>query len=752
MERSQLESNTGTFSITGSVVRQIYYNEENHYGVYLFRIHQAEGEWDKDHTMIVGYFLRLHEEENYRCYGTWRTHPKFGEQFQVERIEKELPKRREAVIKYLSGDLFPGVGQKTAKKIVDSIGEQTLERLAVKPELLEGVPGLTEGQIAIVRSGLEEHIALERTLVFLYEYGFGPIMALKIVQTYKQETIQIIEEDPYQLIGDIEGIGFHRADEIARKQGIAENSPRRYQAAVLYLLQESAMNAGHVFLTQEEIDQQLDGLLGENSLELFSSEVRSASIEELIIEQEVMIEENRIYLPSLYYAEFGLAKRVKELLEQETEQNFSTAEIYREIGDWEEESGISYADKQRDALQMALSSSLMILTGGPGTGKTTVIKGICQLYARLNECSLDPDDYGEDRSFPIRLAAPTGRAAKRMAEATGLPAMTIHRLLGYDGAGFEHHSQAPIAGELLIVDEVSMLDIWLANQLFRSIPDGMKVILVGDQNQLPSVGPGQVLQHLLEVEQIPRMELNEIYRQAEGSSIIQLAHAVKEGIVPDDLLTPLTDRRFFSCNSNQAVRVVVQTYHNAIQRGYTLQDVQVLAPVYKGPAGVNRLNQEIQAVVNPADEMKREIQFGETTFRLGDKVLQLVNHTDHPVYNGDMGLIISIQEDASADEPVCWVRYDQLEVPYRRTQLNQIQLAYACSVHKAQGSEFAIVILPVLHTYRHMLKRNLIYTGITRSTSYLILCGEQLAFAHGVKKGMSQQRNSQLTELILADW
>lgn len=752
MEREQREISNETY-IRGSIIREIFYNEENSYGVYLFHIDAASSGQEQDHTMVVGHFLRLHENDEYICYGEWKKHPRFGRQFQVERMEKELPQHRQAVIKYLSSDLFPGVGQKTARKIVDHITEQTLERLAANPHILDEIKGLSQDQIATLRSGLAEHIAMEKMLVFLYQLGFGPTLSLKIVQAYKQETIEMIEENPYQMIRDIEGIGFQRADEIAQKQGLAVDSPKRYQAAVLYLLQEMTLHSGDVYLIRAQIDEELLSLLGPNYEEQFSVDVCNSCIEELIVEKEIIIEEDRVYLPSLFYAEFGLAKRMKEFLAIEEEPAFSSAEIYREIGQLEENSQVTYAEKQREALMTAMSAPLMIMTGGPGTGKTTVIKGICQLYANLHECSLDPNDYeGKDKVFPIRLAAPTGRAAKRMTETTGLPAMTIHRLLGFKGDSFEHHHEDPIEGEILIVDEVSMLDIWLANQLFRSIPAGMKVILVGDQNQLPSVGPGQVLLHLLGVPQIQRVELTDIYRQAEGSSIIQLAHAIKEGEVPDNLLEPLEDRRFFICNVEQAVQTVVQTYVNAMNRGYTFNDVQVLAPIYKGPAGVNRLNQEIQALLNPKTESKKEIPFGETIFRMGDKVLQLVNHPDYPVYNGDMGLIIAMDEEAKGDDPVCWVQYDRREVAYKRSQLAQIQLAYACSIHKAQGSEFSIVIMPMLHTYRRMLRRNLIYTGITRSTSYLILCGEEKAFIHGVKQGAGAPRNSQLKELILADW
>ncbi|MGA8942397.1 MAG: ATP-dependent RecD-like DNA helicase, partial [Thermoactinomyces sp.] len=739
--------------IKGTFRQEIFYNEENGYGVFLLEVMESSEEIDEDEVTIVGNMLRPYQDEVYICYGEWRNHPKFGRQWHVQRVEKEIPRSREAVIRYLSSGLFTGVGKKTAEKIVNFLGENALDKIAGQHELLTEIKGISPAKAKSIADQLREHQALEQAMVYLYQFGIGPSLALKIVQTYKHETVSLIKENPYRLIEEIEGIGFRRADEIAKVQGMAEDAPERFQAAVLYALNQAAVAQGHVYMTWEQLNAVVNDLLGEEAEEWFPDTRRQIYIQYLLDEDRILCEEDRYYLPSLYYAEYGLAMRVKQLLEQSFDPDYSMAEIYGKIGEIEEELSVCYADKQRDALLTAMSSPFMILTGGPGTGKTTVIKGICQLFSRLNEVSIDPDDYkGKEQPFPIRLVAPTGRAAKRMSETTGLPAMTIHRLLGWKGEFFEHNAEDPIEGSLLIVDEVSMLDIWLANSLFRAVPKGMQVILVGDQDQLPSVGPGQVLHHLLRVKDIPRVELSEIFRQAEGSSIIELAHAMKNGTVPEDLLKPKPDRRFFQCRKEQALSVIVQTVVNAIKKGYTLFDVQVLAPMYKGPVGVNKINEEIQAVLNPPDEQKKEVTWGDTVFRIGDKVLQLVNHPEHPVYNGDMGIIVSIDETASGDQPVLWVQYDRLEVPYKKTQLGQIALAYACSVHKAQGSEFAIVVFPVLYAFRRMLERNLLYTGITRSKSYLIMCGEPEALVEGLKKQRGEERNSRLQALIEEDW
>ncbi|WP_124727953.1 ATP-dependent RecD-like DNA helicase [Staphylospora marina] len=751
VSQTQLEL-FGDCFVKGTFSQEIFYNEENGYGVFLMRVNESSEEADPEIT-VVGNMLRPHEEEMYVCYGEWREHPRFGRQFHAHRVERETPKTREAIIRYLSGGLFEGVGKKTAEKIVDHLGTDALVMISRNPDVLTRIKGISKAKAEKIADRLRENHALEEAMVFLYGFGIGPALAMRIIQLYKHETIDLVKENPYRLIDEVEGIGFRRADEIARAQGMAENAPERYRAAVMYVLKESAMSEGHVFLRRDELNTRVNELLGGNAEEWFDEDVRSDCLQLLIDEDRVVEEEDCYYLRSLYFAEYGLAKRTKELLESDMEVPFSVGELYGVIGEIEEELGVSYADRQREAMITALSSPLMILTGGPGTGKTTVIKGICRMYSKLFEVSIDPKDYeGSDRPYPIRLAAPTGRAAKRMSEATGLPAMTIHRLLGWKGEGFEHHSQNPFSGELLIVDEASMLDVWLANQLFRAVPAGMRVILVGDRDQLPSVGPGQVLHHLLAVEAIPRVELNEIFRQAEGSSIIRLAHELKRGKLPEDLTDPQPDRRFFECHRDQAVSVILQTVTGAIRRGYTLFDVQVLAPIYKGPAGVDRFNRELQQALNPPDPQKKEITWGESVFRLGDKVLQLVNHTEHPVYNGDMGVIISVDDEATGDRPVLWVRFDRLEVPYKRSQLGQISLAYACSVHKSQGSEFPIVVFPVLHAYRRMLARNLIYTAVTRSKSYLILCGEKEALAEGIRVVQGETRNSRLKLLIEEEW
>jgi len=396
----------------------------------------------------------------------------------------------------------------------------------------------------------------------------------------------------------------------------------------------------------------------------------------------------------------------------------------------------------------------MILTGGPGTGKTTVVRGIVEVFAELHGLSLNPIEYAKrEEPFPIVLAAPTGRAAKRLSESTGLPAMTIHRLLGFNGQEKNNEEEIgrEIQGRLVIIDEMSMVDTWLSHQLLKSISPDAQVVLVGDQDQLPPVGPGQVLKDLLASKIVPTIELTEVYRQAEGSTIIEMAHQIKKGLVPDNLAVKTSDRSFIKASAEQIASVVTQVVKSAMAKGQSIRDIQVLAPMYKGPAGIDRLNKEIQELVNPnEDGTRKEVKYGDTIFRIGDKVLQLVNQPEKNVFNGDIGEIIAIlkaKETVEKQDQVV-VSYDGNEVVYERGDLNQITLAYCCSIHKAQGSEFQTVIMPIVRSYSKMLRRNLIYTGITRAKNFLILCGEPEELKKGIERTDDLKRFTTLKDRL----
>lgn len=742
--------------IKGKHLLTIFRNEQNFYAVMKIRVEDTNLDYDEKEATITGYFPTVHEHETYIFYGEMKEHPRFGLQFQAEHFRKELPQTKQGVISYLSGELFKGIGKKTAEKIVDTLGENAISRILNQPSLLDTVPRLAPDKAKELYDTLMEHQGLEQVMIALNQYGFGPQISMKIYQSYKEQAIEIIQNNPYKLIEDVEGIGFSRADELGYQLGISGNHPDRIKAGCLYTLEQECMGAGHVYIPAKNLLITVKELLEENKRDEIDYRNISTELVKLEEEDKIVIEEQRIYLPSLYFAEKGLVSHIERILQQsEYENQFPQSEFLLALGNLEERLNVQYAPSQREAIETALMSPMLILTGGPGTGKTTVIKGIVELYSELHGCSLDKRDYkNKDEEFPFVLAAPTGRAAKRMTESTGLPAMTIHRLLGWDGVdGFTHTEENPLEGKIIIVDEASMLDIWLANQLFRALPENIQVIVVGDEDQLPSVGPGQVLKDLLQSGTIPVVRLTDIYRQEEGSSIIDLAHQIKTGELPVDATKQQSDRSFIRCGTLQIGEVVKKIVLNAIKKGYTARDIQVLAPMYKGPAGIDKLNEILQEILNSNDdERKREITFGDVKYRVGDKVLQLVNRPEDHVFNGDIGEIISIifaKENVDKQDQII-VSYEGIEVVYSKQDLNQITHAFCCSVHKSQGSEFPIVIFPVVKSYYRMLRRNLIYTAITRAKQFLILCGEEEALRTGVARVDEQTRLTTLKEKLKA--
>lgn len=740
----------------GTHLVTIFHNEANLYSVVRIRLQETNLEhYGEKEAVVTGYFPRIHENETYTFYGVIKEHPKFGTQFHVEHFRKELPQSRQGIIQYLSGDLFKGIGKKTAEKIVEALGEGAISKILANPAVLDTIPKLAGDKARELYETLLEHQGLEQVMIGLSQYGFGPQLSMKIYQTYKDETLQIIKENPYQLVESVEGIGFVRADELGRVLGISETHPDRIKAGFLYILEHDSIQEGHVFLTAEQLLQKVKRLLEESRRCSLTESDIMRELESLSEEGKVIREEGRVYVPSLYFSEKGLVTNIKRILSQtEYEDQFPESEFLLALGNLEERLKVQYAASQREAIRTALMSPMLLLTGGPGTGKTTVIKGIVELYGELHGCSLEPKDYNKENPFPILLAAPTGRAAKRMTEATGLPAMTIHRLLGWNGSGgFEHDEENPITPKLLIVDEVSMVDIWLVHQLFKSLPEHIQIILVGDEDQLPSVGPGQVLKDLLASKCIPTVQLTDIYRQSEGSSIIDLAHMIKKGQLPPDISVPKADRSFIKCSVGQVSEVVRKVTANAKQKGYSVKDIQVLAPMYRGPAGIDRMNVMLQELFNPKNDQKRELAFGEVVYRVGDKVLQLVNQPESNVFNGDIGEVISIfysKENVEKQDLVV-VSFEGIEVTYTRQDLNQITHAFCCSIHKSQGSEFPIVILPVVKSYSRMLRRNLIYTAITRSKNFLILCGEEDALRQGIERMNDGLRQTSLQEKLQSE-
>ncbi|MGE6259509.1 SF1B family DNA helicase RecD2 [Heyndrickxia sporothermodurans] len=739
--------------VKGRHLVTIFHNEQNLYSVIRIRVDETNLETNEKEAVITGYFPKIHEHESYIFYGQFQDHPKFGPQFQAKHFKKEMPQTKQGIITYLSSEIFKGIGRKTAERVVEELGENAISKILDQPSLLDTIPKLAPDKAKSLYEQLIEHQGLERVMIGLNQYGFGPQISMKIYQVYKEQALDIIQKNPYQLVEDVEGIGFGKADEIGNQLGLTGNHPDRIKAGCMYTLETECLQNGHVYMDTEELLPQVKRLLEESQPISIEFTDISTEIIKLGEESKIVVENQKVYLPSLYFSEKGMVTNIQRILAQtQYKDQFPESEFLLALGALEERIGVQYASSQKEAIQTALMSPMMILTGGPGTGKTTVIKGIVELYAELHGCSLEKKDYSKDNPFPIVLTAPTGRAAKRMAESTGLPAMTIHRLLGMTGKeDLDVDEDKKIDGKLVIVDEMSMVDTWLAHQLLKALPDQIQIIFVGDEDQLPSVGPGQVLKDLLKSTVIPTVQLTDIYRQAEGSSIIELAHDIKNGNIPSNITEQQKDRSFIRCTAQQIPEVIEKIVLSAKRKGYTQKDVQVLAPMYRGPAGIDRLNALLQGIFNPNDSGERkEISFGDIKYRIGDKVLQLVNQPDQHVFNGDIGEIISIfyAKENTEKQDLILISFDGIEVTYTRQDFNQFTHAYCCSIHKSQGSEFPIVILPVVKSYYRMLRRNLLYTAITRSKQSLIICGEQDAFRLGIDREDDQLRKTSLCDKL----
>ncbi|MCM3710810.1 SF1B family DNA helicase RecD2 [Sporosarcina luteola] len=745
------KGNNEAVFIVGRPVVTIFHNPDNLFSIVKMKITKTNSGYEDKEIVIKGNFPPLANEDDYRLTGRLVNHATYGKQFDVHTFTKELPETETGIVHYLSGDLFPGIGRKTADTIVKTLGKDAIKQILENPSVLDRVPKLSEDRKETLVTVLQENLGLERSMVQLNEWGFGPQLSMRIYQTYREEVIELLKENPYRLIEDVEGVGFQRADELGRHLGLTGKHPSRVKAAILHTMNQGVQSAGHVYLEAESVLPEVKRLLESSQTEEVPFDQISRCIMELVEESKLCGEGRKLYIPSLYFSEIGIASKMERIMENDLSDKFPVSEIRKAIGEAEERLGVNYAETQVSAIEKALHSPAMILTGGPGTGKTTVIRGLVEVYAELHGLSLDPKYYVEkEETFPIVLAAPTGRAAKRMSESTGLPAMTIHRLLGFNGQEKDDAVGREVEGRLIIIDEMSMVDTWLAHQLLKALHDEIQVLFVGDQDQLPPVGPGQVLKDMLDSGKIPVVELTEIYRQSAGSTIIEMAHMIKNAKWTDDVTRKTTDRSFIKASGDQILEVVEQVVKNAVSKGHHIKNIQVLAPMYKGPAGIDGLNKMIQQMVNPPGPDRKEVAFGDVVYRIGDKVLQLVNQPESNVFNGDMGEVISIikAKETVDKKEMLIVSYDGIEVEYERNDLNQITLAYCCSIHKSQGSEFPIVVMPIVRGYRKMLRRNLLYTGITRAKNFLILCGEPEEFKIGINRTDELERQTTLKDRL----
>ncbi|MCP1639974.1 exodeoxyribonuclease V alpha subunit [Streptococcus gallinaceus] len=723
---------------SGTIDRIIFENSSNFYKILLLEIDDSDADFEDYEVIVTGTIADVIEGEEYRFYGQLVTHPKYGQQLQVSRYERVKPTSA-GLVKYFSSDHFKGIGKKTAEKIVTLYdGDDVIDQILAEPEKLTQITGLSPKHRQEFLDKLRFNYGTEMILAKLAEYGIPNKLAFQIQDQYKEKTLDIIQENPYQLVEDIQGMGFTIADKIAENLGIEAQSPQRFRAGLLFSLLNRCLEIGDTYIEARDLlESTLEALEKARNIELDPTAVAN-ELTTLINKGKVQQIDTKIFDNSLFFAEQGIQKNLTRLLEKSTVKTFPREQIEQAIDKLQVEAGMTYNSIQKEAIIQAINNPLFILTGGPGTGKTTIINGIIAIYAILHKINLQKTSG----DCPILLAAPTGRAARRMNELTGLPSATIHRHLGLTEDATEPSRNDFLDADLIIIDEFSMVDTWLAHQLLNHISSNSQVLIVGDADQLPSVSPGQVLADLLQVSALPSIRLEKIYRQSDDSTIVTLASQIRQGSLPADFTQKKADRSYFEVGSEQIPTTVERIVSAAIKSGIPASEVQILAPMYRGAAGIDQLNLMAQALLNPLVENALEFQYNDQTFRQGDRVIHLVNDAESNVFNGDLGYITDLlpakYTDSKQDEIT--INFDGNEIFYPRNEWYKITLAYAMSIHKSQGSEFQVVILPITSSSHRMLQRNLIYTAITRAKSKLILLGQVRAFDYAVQNAGTSRK------------
>lgn len=721
--------------IKGHYQRSIYQNS-NGYHIGLFKVRETNGPeltpfLDKTIT-FTGYFHELNDMDTYLFFGQMVEHPKYGLQFSVTSYERCKPEEKDAIVEFLTSGLFKGVGEKKAKAIVDVLGKDTLQIILENPDNLILIPGITKTNIDTLHNKLKEYESSYETVLYLSNLGFSTKDSMLIYNYYKDRVREVIEEDIYQLEYSIYELNFKKIDRIALKNGMAKDSFVRVRAAILYIMEEVSNTYGHSYFYYDEIFQYLPRVL----LISISDEVYKKAMESLIVDLMVVNKEDRYYLKDMWEAETLIVKRFR-LLAHKEDEDFKNLED--KLTEMESVFGISYNEEQRRAILDSIRKNFLIITGGPGTGKTTIMKGIIELYKEVHKLSY------EKLAERVQLLAPTGRAAKRMSDATLMPASTIHRFLKWqkETNKFQVNEYHKSKAEVVILDESSMVDTLLMASLLRGISANCKVIMVGDSYQLPSVGPGQVLHDLISSSKLPVVELKELYRQGKDSNILTLAYDVRKGEVVDDVFNKEEDLTFIECSDDDVISNLMDV--SSTFKDLSYKNFQILAPMYKTKCGIDMINQRLQVIFNPKDKSKKELVVGDVIFREGDKVIELTNMPDENIYNGDIGIISQIVTQPAKK---ITIDFDGNEVTFTAANFNKFRLAYAISIHKAQGSEFDVVVMPIVQGYRKMLYRKLVYTGITRSKKMLYLIGDKNALRQAVNNTSSDIRRTTIKDFL----
>lgn len=721
--------------IKGNYRRSIYQNSQG-YNIGLFKVMDTDDEKLADYIAHIitftGYFHELNDMDTYLFYGKLVTHPKYGEQFQVDNYERCKPEEKDSIIEFLTSGLFKGIGEKKAKAIVDVLGKDTLKIILENPDNLILIPGVTKKNIEVLHTKLQEYESSYEIILFLTELGFSTKDAMIVYNFYKNKTKNIIDTNIYKIIEDIYNMSFKKIDAIALKSGLEKTAPIRVEASIIYIMNELSNAYGHSYYFKEEIASYLPRVLGVNITEKLFLD----SLESLEKNLSIVKKEDRYYLKEMYESETLITKRFRML---SREEDIVIKDIDSKIKELENLFGITYNDQQFSAIKNSLLKKILIITGGPGTGKTTIMKGITELYRTINKLSY------EQLQEKIALLAPTGRAAKRMSESTLLRASTIHRFLKWqkETNKFQVNEYNKSRVEFVIIDEGSMIDTYLMASLLKGISANCKIILVGDDHQLPSVGPGQVLHDLIESNCLQKVELTELYRQGKDSNILTLAYDIRQGEVNEEVFNIGDDLTFIKATPSQVVENVLEITDTYQDLSY--KEFQILCPMYKTIVGIDEINRHVQNKVNPKSKNKKEIQYGDVIFRENDKVLQLTNMPDENVYNGDIGIIKEIKISPKKE---IIIDFDNNIVKYTPSNFNNFRLAYAISIHKAQGSEFDVVIIPIVRNYNKMLYRKLIYTGITRSKKKLYLIGDINALKYAVSNNNSDIRRTSIKDYL----
>ena len=718
--------------IKGTISKIIYRNNSNGYTVGLIKIKESDEEVGKIET-FTGVLPEFNEKTIYQLNGTFTTHNKYGYQFQVDSFEIVLPEKKDELVDFLSSDLFP-IGEKTAKKIVGSFGEDTIDVILNNKEKLLEIPRLGIERINKINNILKEYQRTSNIVLELNRMGFNTKDSLMLLNKYKDKVIRIIDNNIYDLIDNI-NLNFKEIDTIAINNKYDLYDERRIEALIIYLLNEITFEQGDTYSFFQEIY---------NSIIKYLPDLKSEDLEYYLIklskQKRVVIKKEKYYLKELYDAEEYIADRIYRINNMERRKLPKLKEKIKEL---EQKIGITYDESQKNAIITSLNNNFTITTGGPGTGKTTIIKGIIRML--VDTCHISPQN--------IALLAPTGRASRKLMEVCNIPAYTIHKYLGWDKDNntFSHNEINVCKEEYIIVDEASMIDTMLMFSLLKGTRLDSKFIFIGDYYQLPSVSQGQVLKDMIDSEVLDVIKLNNLYRQKDGNYIIDLAHEIKNKELSDNFLTKKEDYNFIEVDTDYVLTSIKDIILKALEKGYREKDIQVLAPMYKSQNGIDNLNKMLQEIFNPKSNDKNELTVGNKTYREGDKVLELVNDSDNSISNGDLGYIINItnkeKNDNKKNEII--VDFDGNIVSFSPDKFINITHGYAISVHKSQGGEFNMVIIPFVNSFKRMLYNKLIYTAVTRAKSKLILIGSREAFVYGVNNDYVNNRKTTLKEMLI---